>query len=1268
MRKKRIKKIISILLAGVLISSVAFSDIGVKNVNAAEPDVVETMPAEITANQINWTGNELKVYDSSSSDVEHRYLVNGGSLTISGSARINVKSDATGTLSSLTINGNTPYIHVEDGADVTITTVNNNSKGIENGAGFGRGFSVGEGGTLRCDSFSNTGVAQINGSLICSGHFTNNGSFYDLDYCSFTGTVTNSSGKTFKVYEGSTLTSGSFYNEGTFTENGTLTTGSFFNEANATIEAGSASSITCVSYNAYSGSSFSTDGYFKCTGTVNNQSSATFTAGSTSNVDCSMSVDNYGTITTEGILTCSRTINNTNFGTFESKATATVTANAISSNGAFTNRGTITVGSITGKFTNTGRNGGPATITCSGTVTNSGGVNVYAGTLTCENFTGSGSVEFGNGSTFTINDTYDCTGEAEFLHTTINAGTFITPTSGYSAGSGEITATNLTWKNGFSNSTTAKATSSLTFSGYDTDVTESVGAGFTADENAVINSDGAYFSLTSGSKTKNIEGEFIIDKKASWVVKEEPTLSIGMSIYDNYYYGIIYDYSSKVTTTSDSTPVITYKTATDDWGDVVTGDAYTAAPTKIGTYVMYVRVPETSDYRGVEGQQAFRIKGISMGSVYCTIEQTQSAPDYYNTPVTLVAPDGYEISPDDGQTVPFASKYTLTEDGWYYGVPGVYKEMETGGKTDPNGNHGLYDGWFYIDQTPPEVLQETAIDQDDNPVTVTIEDGAVIKARSLRFTVKDEILDYARTLKSVTVDGTSIEVDRDFGTAEVSLFALYPGTKTHKIVAEDEAGNTSVWNISLEYLPTATPETPYTLSGTLGKNGYYTSDVDLIPADGFGITDDVNSNPLKKITYTSNLETVYLIKDIDGTFTSAIPVEKVLIDKIKPAISDKVINQDGIELDLENGGEVHARKIDFSVSDVNLTSVTLNGEAIEVVDGKADISIMADRNEIKTYKVVAEDIAGNASEVVFSLKYSLKPIPEATLTIGDTIVGTEYSIILETNSDGKNEAELYYKAKGAGDDAYTLTKPITAGEYVVQARIPETETYEATKCEDTFNLSYLKAPEIPYTISGKKGNNNYYVADVYLNAPDGYSIATSAGGAFVDSVLYSNNLSSIYLRRSDGALTDAIEVNENLKIDKLAPEFLQGKDGSTIYSDNMSVTVRDDHLLSLTVDGDKVSGSKEDAVAELDPENGIKTFKMIAEDEAGNTSSLTMTLKATWLRDKVIPANKVLPLVKSESYKLDSGKWTVSGDSTVYSGGWDVYVNADGSYTFTKQN
>ena len=112
----------------------------------------------------------------------------------------------------------------------------------------------------------------------------------------------------------------------------------------------------------------------------------------------------------------------------------------------------------------------------------------------------------------------------------------------------------------------------------------------------------------------------------------------------------------------------------------------------------------------------------------------------------MIAPDGYTISPDDGETVPFDTKYTITEDGFYYGVSGVYKDEE-GGKSDPNGAHGLYDGSFYIDQTGPVILQDTAFDQDDKAISVDIEDGVTIKARYVRFVVQDVIGTSARTLR-----------------------------------------------------------------------------------------------------------------------------------------------------------------------------------------------------------------------------------------------------------------------------------------------------------------------------------------------------------------------------------------------------------------------------------------------------------------------------------------------------------------------------------------
>ena len=304
-----------------------------------------------------------------------------------------------------------------------------------------------------------------------------------------------------------------------------------------------------------------------------------------------------------------------------------------------------------------------------------------------------------------------------------------------------------------------------------------------------------------------------------------------------------------------------------------------------------------------------------------------------------------------------------------------------------------------------------------------------------------------------------------------------------------------------------------------------------------------------------------------------------------------------------------------------------------------------------------------------SFSISKNSVLKAVINVENIYAGQSVNPVVDTDSDGRDGVKYLYKNTGAPDSTYSSSAPINVGSYTVQAVIPETDSFVAASCTAEFEVTYLDAPDNPFSFSGTKGNNDYYITDVYLNAASGYSISGTFGGTYSSRIEYISEAQNVYLRRqSDGALTSAISVSQKLKIDKVAPEFLQGTNGSTVYSDEMSVTVKDEHLMSLTIDGDDVGVKKEEATAELDPENGEKSFKLVAEDEAGNTSSLNMTLKATWLKDKIIPANKLLPLVKSESYKLDNGKWTVSGDSTVYSGGWDVYVNSDGSYTFTKQN
>ena len=90
------------------------------------------------------------------------------------------------------------------------------------------------------------------------------------------------------------------------------------------------------------------------------------------------------------------------------------------------------------------------------------------------------------------------------------------------------------------------------------------------------------------------------------------------------------------------------------------------------------------------------------------------------------------------------------------------------------------------------------------------------------------------------------------------------------------------------------------------------------------------------------------------------------------------------------------------------------------------------------------------------------------------------------------------------------------------------------------------------------------------------------------------------------------------------------------------------------------------ATIKLDADGGQNTFSIVATDEAGNEYNLQVTLLASWMKSNIIPAGSKVKLQSGSVYKLGSGKWKISGDSTIYNGNSDFYVTASGEYTFEK--
>lgn len=93
--------------------------------------------------------------------------------------------------------------------------------------------------------------------------------------------------------------------------------------------------------------------------------------------------------------------------------------------------------------------------------------------------------------------------------------------------------------------------------------------------------------------------------------------------------------------------------------------------------------------------------------------------------------------------------------------------------------------------------------------------------------------------------------------------------------------------------------------------------------------------------------------------------------------------------------------------------------------------------------------------------------------------------------------------------------------------------------------------------------------------------------------------------------------------------------------------------------------------------NGNSTSCVIrAKDKAGNETVYSIGVTGTETpepeepeppkTDNVISKNGSYPLKAGVKYHLAEGKWKVDGDKSVYRGGNDFYVTADGTYQFKK--
>ncbi len=175
----------------------------------------------------------------------------------------------------------------------------------------------------------------------------------------------------------------------------------------------------------------------------------------------------------------------------------------------------------------------------------------------------------------------------------------------------------------------------------------------------------------------------------------------------------------------------------------------------------------------------------------------------------------------------------------------------------------------------------------------------------------------------------------------------------------------------------------YDVEGTLSDTGWYLSDITIKPSDGYKISLNEKGKALK--------DSIVLTKDTgDGK------QEFYLVDENTGEMMDKAqfsYKKDVVAPEIsgvEDGNNYEENSRDVTVSDSYLSSVTVNGTAQTVVDGKATFTLTAkQRNTV--YVIVAADRAGNVTQATTVLKQPSEVTTSSTDSDATALTGTNGS-------------------------------------------------------------------------------------------------------------------------------------------------------------------------------------------------------------------------------------------------------------------------------------
>ena len=371
--------------------------------------------------------------------------------------------------------------------------------------------------------------------------------------------------------------------------------------------------------------------------------------------------------------------------------------------------------------------------------------------------------------------------------------------------------------------------------------------------------------------------------------------------------------------------IIEYKLTTDT-------EYTTVKPTAVGSYEVRATFPATLIYDEVIATDTFEIKALEAGEGFVNIEDVYVGTDIsttYNSDTNPVTPviEYKSVSAED-------SEYSTS-------IP-----TEVG-----------------------EYMVRATFEKNSTYNTLVVTDTFKIKDLEVGFaaiTAEDVIfgLFVSPTFWTSTNQGAKVTILYKEASADDSTYTTtvpsQVGTYTVKAVFEAYGIYKEVVvtdNFTISYLEL--PEQPYTLSGTMGENDIYTSVVEVVPIEGYLISDTLGGNYKESLTYdkTTFGSYIYFKKAETGEMSAGVPLKDFKVDIKAPAIN------------LENEKVYYGDALDINLTDKDISHVVINGKTYTVEDlSKLDNKLTLDsEGGVTEYTIQIWDMAGNMTEITITV-------------------------------------------------------------------------------------------------------------------------------------------------------------------------------------------------------------------------------------------------------------------------------------------------------------